>query len=119
MKRTYHASANATAEMAEKIEKELKLGYINLEDGCFEQAKLNFLLVLEWDKDCADAYWGLMLEKFQLKDEDELFTNPAAYKSAIYLPECEKALALADKSTLKQYKWMLDKIYQINEGDKY
>ena len=119
MKRTYHASRKVSGERAQKVEKELKLGYINLEDGCFEQAKMNFLLVLEWDKDCADAYWGLMLEKFQLTNEDELFTNPVAYKSAIFLPECEKALALADKNTLNSFKSMLDKIYQINEGDKY
>lgn len=119
MKRTYHASQNVNEETAQRVERELKLGYINLEDGCFEQAKMNFTVALEWDKDCADAYWGLMLEKFQLKDEDELFTDPLAYKSAIYLPECQKALELADKNTANQYKWMLDKIYQINEGDKY
>lgn len=119
MKRTYQTSATLSEEMKLKVEKELKLGYLNLSDGFFEQAKLNFLLALQYDSTCSDAYWGLMLEKFQITNEDELFSNPVRYKSAIFLPECEKALQYADENLKKTYQGMLERIYKINEGDNY
>ncbi|MBP3431966.1 MAG: hypothetical protein J6K39_03845 [Clostridia bacterium] len=119
MKRTYQTSQGLPAEVAERVLKELKLGYLNLTDGFFEQAKLNFLLAAQYDEKCADAYWGQMLVKFEMSNEDELFSNPVKYKSAIYLPECQKALELADETLRKKYDNLLERIYKINEGDNY
>lgn len=119
MKRTYKTSVDLAESEIPKTIKELKLGYLNLSDGMFEQAKMNFLLALQYDSKCADAYWGLMLVKFQLRNEDELYSNPVVYKSAVYLPECEKALQFASETQKKQYGDLLERIVKINEGDNY
>lgn len=119
MKRTYQTSVDLPESEKNKTLKELKLGYLNLSDGMFEQAKMNFLLAIQFDSKCADAYWGLMLVKFQLKNEDELYSNPVVFKSAIYLPECEKALQFAEENQKKKFEDLLERIYKINEGDNY
>ena len=119
MKRTYQTSKDLPESEVVKVLKELKPGYLNLSDGMFEQAKMNFLIALQFDSKCSDAYWGLMLVKFQITNEDELFANPVTYKSAIYLPECENALQLADETQKKIYDGLLERIYKINEGDNY
>lgn len=119
MKRTYQLSSNLSKEVEEKARKELELGYLNLSDEFFEQAKTNFLLTLQYDEKCADAYWGLMLVKFSLSNEDELYQNPVKFKSALYLPECEKALELADEDLKNKYLSLLERIQKINEGDNY
>ncbi len=119
MKRQYKTSAELPESEVAKTIRELKLGYLNLSDGMFEQAETNFLLVLQYDSKCADAYWGLMLVKFQLTNEDELYSNPVMYKSAIYLPECDKALTFAEDNQRKQFESILERIYKINEGDNY
>ncbi len=119
MKRTYQISSNLDKQISEKAQRELNLGYLNLSDECFEQAKMNFLLTLQYDNKCADAYWGLMLVKFSLSNEDELFSNPIKYKSAIHLPECEQALNNADEGLKNKYMSLLERIYKINEGDNY
>lgn len=119
MKRTYQTSGMLPESEVEKTLKELRLGYLNLSDGMFEQAKMNFLLALQFDSHCADAYWGLMLVKFQLTNEDELYLNPVTYKSAVYLPECQNALNFAEKTQRKQFDALLERIYKINEGDNY
>lgn len=119
MKRSYQVSIDLPESEVPKTLQELKLGYLNLRDGMFEQAKMSFLLVLQYDSKNADAYWGLMLVKFQLENEDELYHNPVTYKSAIYLPECEKALQFAEDNQKKVYLDLLERIYKINEGDNY
>lgn len=119
MKRTYQTSADLPESEQVKTLNELKLGYLNLSDGMFEQAKVNFLLALQYDSKCADAYWGLMLVKFQIKNEDELYSNPNTYKSTVYLPEYEKAIEYAEENQRKKYEDLLDRIYKINEGDNY
>ena len=119
MKRNYQVSSGLAEKDATKTLKELKLGYLNLSDGMFEQAKTNFLLTLQYDSKCADAYWGLMLVKFGLKNEDDLFANPVYYKSAIYLPEYEKALEFANETQKATYQSLLERIYKVNEGDNY
>lgn len=119
MKRTYQVSKDLPENEKERALKEVKLGYLNLSENMFDQAKINFLLALQYDSKCADAYWGLMLEKFQLGNEDELYSNPVKFKEAIYLPECEKALQFAGENQLKQFKDLLERIYAINEGDNY
>jgi hypothetical protein len=119
MKRVYQVSKGLAKNEETKALKELKLGYLNLSDGMFSQAKINFLLVLQYDSKCADAYWGLMLQKFQLKNEDDLYSNPVQYKSAITLPECESALNFADETQKAVYQNLLEEIYKVNEGDKY
>ncbi len=119
MKRTYQISADVDPSVKERAEKELQLGYLNLSDGFFEQAEMNFNVTLSVDPNCADAYWGLMLIKLGLKNEDELFSDALKFRSAPFLPECEKALALADEGLKNKYNSLLERIYSINEGDKY
>lgn len=119
MKRTYCPSSGLDKEKAEKVRKELSLGFLNLSDGFFEQAKMNFLLALNLDDKCADAYWGLMLEKCQIENEDWLYSSPVKYKAVVMLPEYEKALSLADEDLKNKYLDLLERIYKINEGDNY
>lgn len=119
MKRTYQISKKASPQTEQQARKELELGYLNLADGFFEQAGMNFQLTLQFDPDCADAYWGLMLIKLGLKNEDELFSDALKYKSAPFLPECQKALELADEDLKNKYRTLLERIESINEGDKY
>lgn len=119
MKRSLFMSDGLSDFDQRRVLNELKLGYLNLEDEMFEQAKLNFQLVLQIDKKNADAYWGLMLVKFQLKSEELLFTDAVTYKSAIYLPEYEKAMQLAQEKQVKIYEGLMQRIYEINQGDNY
>lgn len=119
MKRQYEASASISPEDEGKVIRELKLGYLNIADGAFEQAKINFMLALQYDSKCADAYWGLMLVKFQITNEDLLETEPLTYKVALALPECQNALQFASDKQLAQYKNLLERIEKINEGDNY
>ncbi len=119
MKRQYEASEHLSPEDEAKVLKELKLGYLNLSDGAFEQAKMCFMLALQYDSKCADAYWGLMLVKFQIKNEDVLETEPLTYKVALALPECQNALQFASDKQQAQYQNLLERIVKINEGDNY
>ncbi len=117
MKRTYQVSSNVADK--EKALKELNLGYLNLEDQMFEQARLSFEIVLQYDPKCADAYWGLMLAKFQLPNENDLTDNAIHYKTAIYLPEYENAMKYADKDQKRRFDDMMENIYKINAGDDF
>ncbi len=119
MKRSLFVSDNLSSVDEKRVLNELKLGYLNLEDEMFEQAKLNFQLVLQIDKKNADAYWGLMLVKFQLTSEELLFSDAATYKSAIYLPEYLKAMEFAQDRQSKIYEGLMQRIYEINQGDNY
>lgn len=119
MKRSLYVSENLSEEEKTQVMKELKLGYLNLEDELFEQAKLNFDLVLQIDSSNADAYWGLMLVKFQLRSEELLFSEAMTYKSAIYLPEYQKAMQYAQKKQKEIFESNMKRIYQINAGDNY
>ena len=117
MKRTYQVSAGIADK--ERALKELNLGYLNLEDKMFEQAKLSFGIVLQYDPKCADAYWGLMLAKFQLSNENDLTNNAVLYKTAIYLPEYDNAMKYADKDQKSRFDDMLENVYRINAGDNF
>ncbi len=119
MKRSLFVSQSLSAEDKQRVQNELVLGYLNLEDEMFDLAKLNFDLVLQIDEQNADAYWGLMLAKFQLKSEELLFTEAATYKSLVYLPEYIKAMEYAQDTQKKIYEGLLKRIYEINEGDNY
>ena len=119
MKRKHQPSANLSDELFEKVSNELKLGYLNLADEFFVQAQMNFMLALEYDPNCADAFWGLMLVKLEVSNEDDLLGKPVQFKIALQMDECKKALELADKATKKQYESLLDRIIKINEGDNY
>lgn len=117
MKRRYEASENLKDEEKLKVEKELRLGYLNLSEMLFDQAKINFTLALQYDSACADAYWGLLLCKFQLKNEDLLFENPVAYKDVVFLSEYENAMRFASDEKRNVYNQILERIYAINQGD--
>lgn len=119
MKRSYVASEKLSGEEKLKVEKELELGYMNLSELLFDQARINFLLALQYDSSCADAYWGLILVKFQLKSEDELFENPLVYKDVVFLKEYERAMQFANENQKNIYNQILERIYAVNEGDKY
>ena len=83
MKREYKVSKDC--HNPEGTLKELKLGYINLSDGLFDLAQMNFDMVIHSDPYCADAFWGLILCKYQIRNEDVLLTNATAYKDLVYL----------------------------------
>jgi hypothetical protein len=117
MKRRYEASDSLNEEDKLRVEKELRLGYLNLGELFFEQARLNFTLALQYDSKCADAYWGLMLCKFQAKSEDLLFENPVVYKDVVLLPEYEKAMTFASEEKRKIYEQILERIYAIIKGE--
>lgn len=102
-----------------ELQNELNLGYINLEDGLFDLAKMNFEIVMSQEDTCSDAYWGMMLAKLGISNEDDLLLYPTKYKSAISLIECDKALNNANRQQKKIYGDLLIKIYRINEGDNY
>lgn len=117
MKRRYEASDSLSDEEKLRVEKELRLGYLNLTEMFFEQARLNFSLALQYDSSCADAYWGLMLCKYQAKSEDLLFENPVVYKDVVLLPEYEKAMHYASNEKRKIYEQILERIYAIVQGE--
>lgn len=119
MKRFYEASSEAQEEVKEKVVKELRLGYMNLEEGMFQQAKINFQLAISYDPKCADAYWGLMLHNLQIKDEDDLMDEPIKFKDSINLPEYQKAMEFADESKKKVYDTLMEGVRAVNAGDEY
>lgn len=119
MKRKYFASENLPDETKSCAEKELELGYLNLDDECFEQAEINFKYVLALDEKCAEAWWGLMLAKFQISNEDQLYAEPMKFKSVLLLPECQKALEFANDAQKNIYSDLLERINKINEGENY
>lgn len=119
MMRSFFSSEGLSPEDKKRVENELLLGFLNLEDEMFELANLNFELVLQIDPQNADAYWGLMLAKFQIRSEELLFTNAVTYKSVVYLPEFDKAMQFALPTQKKIYEGLLKRIYEINDGDNY
>lgn len=119
MKRVYESSAGLSQERKEKVDKELFLGFLNLSDGFFAQAEMNFKLALEFDKTCPDAFWGLCLANFRIKNEEELYSNPVQYKNVLKTEECQKALECANETLKKKYENLLERIYKINEGENY
>ncbi len=119
MKRSYQISSNLDEEDRVSVEKQLQLGYLNLSEGFFEQAKMNFTIAVNIDQKCADAYWGLMLTKLGIKNEDELYSNPLQNKDATKLEECKKAMEFADENTKKIYQQLLEQIDKVNEGEGY
>lgn len=119
MKRRYVASENLDAETKARVEKELILGYLNLSEGFFDQAQTNFEVALKIDEKCADAWWGMMLSKFQISNENSLYDEPVKYKSVLLLTECQKALECANDAQKNIYADLLERINKINEGDNY
>ena len=117
--RVYSASEDLDENEKQKVLKELKLGYMNLSEEMFDQAKMNFMLALQYDSKCSDAYWGLMLEKCQIRSENDLFINPVKYKEVVFLNEYQHAMEFASDFQKKYYGELLERIYAINEGENY
>ncbi len=105
--------------VGENVLKELKLGYINLADGFFDLAQTNFDLVILADPKCADAFWGLMLGKCHIRNEDVLLTNATLYKNVVFLKEYQNALIYADDDQKAIYNNLLSEIIKINSGEEY
>ena len=103
----------------EETLKELKLGYINLADGFFDLAQTNFDLVILADQYNADAFWGLMLCKCQIRDENVLSSNATLYKNIIFLKEYQNALLYADETQKAIFNNLLNEILKVNAGDNY
>lgn len=119
MKRTLQTSSTCSQENKIAVEKELALGYFNLSDEMFDQAQMNFRLAIKLDPKCADAFWGLMLAKCQMKSEELLFTEPMKFKNVVFLEEYKKALELAEENQKKHFENLLTQIRQVNSGDEY
>ena len=117
--RFYQASESLGENEKANVLKELRLGYLNLSEGMFEQARINFLLALQYDSKCADAYWGLMLYKLRIKTEDQLLKDPVAYKDAMSMQECQNAFTFADDGQKKNFEDLLEGINAIVVGDNY
>ena len=117
MKRELQVSENC--QNRESILNELKLGYINLEDGLFKLAETNFDMVILADSTCADAYFGLMLCKYKIRREEALKSNATLYKDIVKLKEYEKALEYADETKKAIYKNLLSEVLKLHEGDSY
>ncbi len=117
--RMYQASDSVKPERQPRVLKELRLGYLNLSEGMFEQARLNFLLALQYDSKCADAYWGLMLYKLKIKDEGELLKDPMAYKDIMTMAECQNAFTFGDDGQKKIYEDLLEGVNKIVMGNDY
>ena len=119
MKRTYETSANLAPEVKQRVQKELDLGFLNLSEGFFPQAEMNFILALKFDSTCPDAFWGLCLVKLKLENEDFLYSNPVQNKQVLQLEECQKALQFAGENLKKKYEDLLERINKIKEGESY
>ena len=119
MKRSYDVSQSLPDDVKNNVQKELNLGYLNLSEEMFDQAKMNFEIVLQYDKNCADAYWGLMLVKLNLSNEDDLYSDPMKHKCLIDLPEFKQAISNASETQYKLYSSLLERVLQINLGDDY
>lgn len=119
MKRTLRLSSSCSEEIESSFLKELTLGYLNLADEMFDQAEMNFKLVIKYDGRCADAYWGLMLAKCQISSEEKLYTDAVKYRNVVFLEEYSKALELAEENQKKQFENLLKQIKKINEGENY
>lgn len=117
--RFYQASKSVSPEQQSSVLKELRLGYLNLSEGMFEQARLNFLLALQYDSKCADAYWGLMLYKLKVKNEGELLKDPMAFKNVMSMPECQNAFTFGDDGQKKIYEDLLEGVNAIVTGENY
>ena len=99
--------------------KELKLGYLNLAGGLFGLAQTNFDMVILSDPENADAFWGLILCKCQIRNEQALKHNATLYKNIVYLKEYENALNYADETQKAIFENLTSEIKKINEGDNY
>lgn len=112
-------SVDKNCQNYESVLNELKLGYINLEDGLFKLAETNFDMVILADSTCADAYWGLMLSKYKIRREEALKSNATLYKDIIKLKEYENAMKYADETKKAIFRNLLNEILKFNEGDNY
>ena len=112
-------SVSVSAKDPENALRELKLGYINLEDGLFKNAEVDFDMVLLLDPECADAFWGLMLAKKKIRREEALKTNAVLYKDIVKLKEYDKEMGFAEDTKKEHYKNLLGEIQKLNEDDKY
>lgn len=119
MRRTLQTSSLCAEENKDAAKKELALGYINLSDEMFDQALLNFHLATKLDPRCADAYWGLMLAKSKVRNEELLYSEPVKFKGVVYLEEYRKAMDFAEENQKKQFENLLTQINQVNSGDEY
>ncbi len=112
-------SVDKNCENSESVLNELKLGYINLEDGLFGLAQTNFDMVILADPTCADAYWGLMLCKYKIRREEALKSNATLYKDIVKLKEYDKAMENADETKKGIFKNLLSEILKLQQGDNY
>ena len=112
-------SVDKNCENSESVLNELKLGYINLEDGLFGLAQTNFDMVILADPTCADAYWGLMLCKYKIRREEALKSNATLYKDIVKLKEYDKAMENADETKKGIFKNLLSEILKLQQGENY
>lgn len=119
MSRHYQASKSLSEEDQAKVLKELRLGFLNLSESMFEQARLNFSLALQYDSKCADAYWGLMLYKLRIADEGQLLKAPLKFKDVLKMAECQNAFTFGDDIQKKIYEDLLEGVNAIVTADNY
>lgn len=119
MKRQYQGSQNLSEEKKVRVDKELKLGFLNLSEGFFEQAKMNFELALQFDPNAPDGFWGLMLAKLGATNEDDLNEYPMKFKDAVNMQECQSAQENASEDLKKIYQSLLENVMKVSNGENY
>ena len=82
----------------------LERAEISLRDGYFEKAKGYFNKALDINPRCAQAYWGLLLCKYQAKNDADLVDKTSGRISNIEnIPEYKNSLKYADKTQLNRF----------------
>ena len=114
---------NPNCKNYEDTFRELKLGYLNVKEEMYDLAQTNFDLVIIADKTCADAFWGLMLCKLQVNDENVFVAEPDKYTSVFRLKEYQNAMKYATKEQKATYTNFIKDIpgYEMTAGydDEY
>lgn len=110
---------NPNCKNYEDTLRELKLGYLNIKDGMFDLAQTNFDMVIISDKTCADAFWGLMLCKLQVRDENVFITDAEKYTKIFHLKEYQNAIKYANKEQKATYVNFIKDIPGYEMADDY
>lgn len=116
MKRHFECSQNLSEDVKIKVEKELELGFLNLSEKFFEQAKMNFEVAKNIDKKCPDAFWGLMLVKVKAENEDFLYREPEKFRKVLKFRELKLAREFASENLRKKYDDLLQNIYLLEKN---
>ena len=97
----------------------LEVGKVLLQNGMYENAEYFFNLILSFEAENIDAYWGICLAKIRVKNEQDIISSDILLGD---VSEFNKYLTLVDESRRKKCIGMLSKqkktIEERNEEEK-